>query len=206
MEPIEQIKVGDTVVFIKDLVSDLSFKRYTVEDIYECGEKTSPYHFAYVLQDIYEPAYRHEIYPVKKLPILKIRISDGERDTFENYIEVKKDYLETNKINIAISRWDSNLITVEFNFENIVDFYYLSADIGHFLQLDEKGIAERKELRLQDRVEKMKEEISYNKRWNIGQEANYKSYNDYKVDSNYDADGMRNDDEYNPKNWQGHDD
>lgn len=201
MEHMEDIKVGDTVVLIKNLISDLSFKRYVVEDIYKCGENNSVPTFAYVLNDVYEHKTRYEIHPVKKLPMLKIRISDGEHDTFKNFIEVKKDYLESHNVNIAISRFDSNLITVEFNFEDIIDFYHLSSDIGRFLQLDEKGISDREELSLQDRVAKMKEEISYNRRWNDGQEAD-----GYNVDDNYNADGMRKDDEYNPKNWPGHDD
>lgn len=193
-----QIKVGDTVVIISDLINNLSFKRYIVENIYETGNKNYPYQFSYILKDSFRQYYRDELQHLSTSPFLKIRITDGEYDTYKSYIVQNKKYLDSRNINMDIGSNDSNLVTIEFNFENIVDLYYLSSDIGRFIQLDEQGIKEREALSLQKRINSMKEEIN-------NKESRYPIDNDHAREG-YDTDGMKYDDEYNFKNWEGHDD
>lgn len=201
MKIIVEIKIGDEVIILDDLINNLEFKRYLVEDVYESSTKNSPYQFSYILQGVYGHKYRHEIFPVTTSPVLKIYISDGEYVTIKNFIEINEVYLKENNINISVGfKNGAAVLYVEFNFKKIVDFHHLSLELGRFLEADKKGIEERDELSRQSITKQLIEQGNFNKRQDRLQDSIHV------VDDAHDTDGIRKDDDYNPENWQGHDD
>lgn len=202
----KKLNAGDKVIILDSLLKRLDIKIHTITSIWETGPGF-PGEFTCYIDDDINSYNANELYPLDSWPMFSYSLSPGERIVLSDFINTNQEYFKTlgTKATLGRAKQDGEIedfLYLDFNFENLQDFFELGIEIGKHVKSEDARIKELDKLFFDDERARNNEQAKSNKEWNEWQdECLSRNY-----DENYDENGLRKDDEYNPNNWEGHDD